>query len=97
MENHIIEAILAAAAGLMSAIIAIIWSRADKAAKLSEQNRVMLENLNKNADRTNDLTQRLSSLEASFHAEIKNLSVSIKRMESALIRIDQNANRGTRR
>jgi len=97
MQHTLFELLLGGGFSLLSAGVAIIWSRADKAAKLSEANRIMLENLNKNVDRTNDLTERLSSLEASFHAEIKNLSVSIKRMESALIRIDQNANRNSRR
>ncbi|MGH1398517.1 MAG: hypothetical protein ACRBCT_04810 [Alphaproteobacteria bacterium] len=97
MENHIFEVLLAGTTSLLSAIVAVIWSRADKAAKLSEQNAIMLEQIRRQVDKTNDLTERLSSLEASFHAEIKNLSVSIKRMENALIRIDQNANRSVRR
>jgi len=58
---------------------------------LAENNKTILGYLTKNLDKTSEMNERLSSLEASFGVEIKNLSISIKRMESALIRIDQNA------
>jgi len=80
---------------LFAAVLGTIWRKADRAEKMAENNKVILSYLSRNLDKTSDLNERLSSLEASFGAEIKNLSISIKRMESALIRIDQNASHRT--
>lgn len=91
MEFQIIEILLSGIVGLLSAIVSIIWVKADNACRISQSNKIILEQLSQHIHKTNELTERLSSLEASFSVEIKNLSVSIKRMESALIRIDQNA------
>ncbi|NCT40944.1 MAG: hypothetical protein GW778_04705 [Alphaproteobacteria bacterium] len=74
---------------LFAAILGAIWRKADRAEKMAESNKVILTYLSRNLDKTSNLNERLSSLEASFGAEIKNLSISIKRMESALIRMDQ--------
>lgn len=76
---------------MFAAIIGALWRKADRAEKMAESNALILGYLSKNLDKTGELNERLSSLEASFGVEIKNLSISIKRMESALIRIDQNA------
>lgn len=76
---------------ILTAMLGALWRKADRAEKTAENNKVLLSYLSKNLDKTNHLNERLSSLEASFTAEVKNLSISIKRMESALIRIDQNA------
>jgi len=87
------EMLAGIALSLFAAILGVIWRKADRAEKLAESNKLILGYLTKNLDKTGNLNERLSSLEASFGAEIKNLSISIKRMESALIRIDQNASR----
>ena len=79
------------ALSMFAAILHVLWRKSDTAEKLAQNNRTQLEYIAKNVDKANDLSIRLSSLEASFQAEIKNLSISIKRMESALIRIDHNA------
>jgi len=81
---------------LFGAILGATWRKVERAEKIAENNRVILTYLSKNLDKTGELNERLSSLEASFGVEIKNLSISIKRMESALIRIDQNASHNPR-
>ncbi len=96
MDTYFFELLLAAFTALLSAVVSVVWAKADHAAKTAETNKATLSHLEKQLDKTNELTQRLSSLEASFNAEIKNLSVSIKRMEGALIRIDQNGQHRTR-
>ena len=90
------ELLAGIALSLFGAILGATWRKADRAEKIAENNRVILTYLSKNHEKTGELNERLSSLEASFGVEIKNLSVSIKRMESALIRIDQNASRHNR-
>lgn len=76
---------------LLSAVVSVLWTKIDATEKSANSNRILIEHLSKQMEKTNDLAQRVSSLEASVHVEIKNLSVSIKRMESAILRIDQNA------
>ena len=76
---------------LLSAVVGVLWTKIDATEKSANSNRILIEHLSKQMEKTNDLAQRVSSLEASVHVEIKNLSVSIKRMESAILRIDQNA------
>ena len=76
---------------MLSGMVSVLWRKVERAEKSGENNRIIVEYLSKQIDKTNDLTQRLTSLEASVNVEIKNLSVSIKRMESAILRIDQNA------
>lgn len=90
------EILMGIALSLLAAILGVLWKKADHADKVGENNRLILEHICKDLDKTQDLTQRLSSLEASFNAEIKNLSISIKRMESALIRMDHNGPHRTR-
>lgn len=90
------ELLASAAMSLFAAVLGALWKKADRAEKLAENNKIILSYLSKNLDKTSELNERLSSLEASFGAEIKNLSISIKRMESALIRIDQNASHRAR-
>ena len=90
MEIDYYEMILTGFTGLISAVLGIVWKKVDEAEKTAQANRTTLAHLEKQLDKTTELTERLSSLEASFSAEIKNLSISIKRMESALLRIDQN-------
>ena len=91
----LIELALAAFATLLTGAVSILWNKADGASKIADSNRLVLTHMSKHLDRTDNLAQRLSSLEASVNVEIKNLSVSIKRMESALLRIDQNARNRT--
>jgi len=85
IEDFIIPAFLA----LLSAGTGVIWTKADRAEKTSETNKIFLSQLIKNLDKTAQLTERLTSLEASVQVEIKNLSVSIKRLESAVLRNNQ--------
>lgn len=89
------EMIAGGFAALISGVISVLWGKVDLAEKSSESNRIVLDHLTRQMDKTNDLAQRLSSLEAAVNIEIKNLSVSIKRMESAILRLDQNS-RGPR-
>lgn len=72
---------------LLSGIMAIIWAKADRAEKLADANNFFIEQFIKNMDKTAQLTERLTSLEASVQVEIKNLSVSIKRLEAAVLKI----------
>lgn len=95
MTYELFELALGVLVSMLGAITAVIWAKVDRAEKTAEANKVMLGHLARHLDKTNDLTERLSSLEASFSAEIKNLSISIKRMESALLRIDQNGRNRT--
>ncbi len=74
---------------LFAAILGAIWRKADRAEKTDENNKIVLTYLTRNLDKAGEMNERLSSLEASFGAEIKNLSISIKRMEGALLRLDQ--------
>ena len=74
---------------LVSGVMSVIWRKADRAEKLAEQNAMMLTHLARHSEKTGELTERLSSLEASFQAEIKNLSVTLKRLESAVMRLYQ--------
>ncbi len=85
------DLIIGGGTSLLAAVMGMLWRKADRAEKLAENNKTVLSYITKNLDKTSELNERLSSLEASFGAEIKNLSISIKRMENALIRIDQNA------
>jgi hypothetical protein len=87
------EIVMGAFLGLFSAVMSVMWSKIDAAEKNAENNRVFIAHLSRQLDRTNDLAQRVTSLEASVNAEIKNLLVSIKRMESALLRLDQQQRR----
>ena len=89
MDINLFELLLSTLVGVLGAIVGVLWNRADYAAKTAEANKATLEIISKNVDKTQQLTERLSSLEASFNVEIKNLSVSIKRMESAVLRLDQ--------
>lgn len=82
------EMLAGAFAALLSGVVAVIWHKADRAEKTSDANRMFLEQFLKNLDKTAQLTERLSSLEASVHAEIKNISVSIKRMEATILRFE---------
>ena len=91
MTPYIFELLLTSFVGVMAAVIGVVWNKADRAEKTAEANRVALSHLEKHLDKTNELTERLSSLEASFSVEIKNLSISIKRMESAILRMDQHS------
>lgn len=72
---------------LFSAVIAIIWSKSDRAEKMAESNHVFIQQFIKNLDKTAQLTERLTSLEASVQVEIKNMTVSIKRLEETFLRI----------
>lgn len=87
MEINYFEILVMAYTGLMAAVVSVVWSKADKAEKTSENNKTLLVHLSKNIDKTNEMSARLSSLEASVNVEIKNLSISIKRLESAVLRI----------
>ena len=91
MENF--ELLAGTSMSLFAAMLGVIWRKADRAEKMAEKNKVIVSYITKNLDKTGELNERLSSLEASFSVEIKNLSISIKRMESALIRMDQNTSR----
>ncbi len=92
MTYEIFELALGVLVSMLGAITAVIWAKVDRAEKTAEANKAMLGHLARHLDKTNELTERLSSLEASFSAEIKNLSISIKRMESAVLRLDQHRN-----
>lgn len=83
------ELIIPAALTLLSSCVGVLWTKADRAEKTSEANRLYLTQLIKNLEKTAILTERLSSLEASVQVEIKNLSLSIKRLEGAILRLDR--------
>ena len=85
------ELIVGAFAALLSAVVSVLWNKVDTTEKAAASNRILVEHLTKQIEKTNDLAQRLSSLETAVNVEIKNLSISIKRMESAILRIDQNS------
>lgn len=89
MNIDIFELVLGSLIALLTWAAGVIWAKAERAEKTAQANATTLAHLEKQLDKTTELTERLSSLEASFHAEIKNLSVSIKRMESAILRMDQ--------
>ena len=89
MTPYIFELLLTSFVGVMAAALGVLWQKADRAEKMAAENRATLTHLEKHMDKTDELTERLSSLEASFSAEIKNLSVSIRRMESMIVRLDQ--------
>lgn len=72
---------------LLSAVVSVIWTKASNAERTAESNKIFLNHLIKNLDKTERLTERLTSLEASVNVEIKNLAISIKRMESAILRL----------
>lgn len=92
MTYELFELALGVLVSMLGAITAVIWTKVDRTEKTAEANKAMLVHLERHLDKTNELTERLSSLEASFSAEIKNLSISIKRMESAVLRLDQHRN-----
>lgn len=79
------EMITGALISVLLPVMGVLWNKIEAAEKNAESNRVFLLHLSKQIDKTNDLAQRLTSLEATVNIEIKNLSVSIKRMESVLI------------
>lgn len=79
------EMITGALISVLLPVMGVLWNKIEAAQKNAESNRVFLLHLSKQIDKTNDLAQRLTSLEATVNIEIKNLSVSIKRMESVLI------------
>lgn len=79
------EMITGALISVLLPLMGVLWNKIEAAEKNAESNRVFLLHLSKQIDKTNDLAQRLTSLEATVNIEIKNLSVSIKRMESVLI------------
>lgn len=87
MDINYFELLIMAYAGLIAAVVSVVWGKADKAEKTSENNKILLVHLSKNVDKTNEMSARLSSLEASVNVEIKNLSISMKRLESAVLRI----------
>lgn len=91
MNIEIFEMLTGILVSVLTALVGVMWRKADAAEKHAEANKAEIAHLSRNLDKTNELTERLSSLEASFNAEIKNLSVSIKRMESALLRMDMSA------
>lgn len=72
---------------LFSAAMSIIWAKSDRAEKMADSNHIFIQQFIKNLDKTAQLTERLTSLEASVQVEIKNLSVSIKRLEAAVLKI----------
>lgn len=81
---------------LLSGCVGVIWTKSDRAEKTSEANKIFLSQLIKNLDKTAQLTERLTSLEASVQVEIKNLSISIKRLESAVLRMNIDSHNRTR-
>jgi|GEM_PF-6384520 len=89
MDMSFFEVFGAALMAFFTSVLGVVWNKADKAEKISEQNRIFLEHMDKNIDKTAELTERLTSLEASFSVEIKNLSLNIKRLESAVLRLYQ--------
>lgn len=93
MDINYFEIVLSMLTGVLAAMVRVIWTKADRAEKTAERNKTALTHITRHMDKTHELTERLSSLEASFSVEIKNLSVSIKRMESALLRLDQHSRR----
>lgn len=80
------EMITGALISLLLPLMGVLWNKIDAAEKNAESNRIFLLHLSKQIDKTNDLAQRLTSLEATVNIEIKNLSVSIKRMESVILK-----------
>ena len=89
MNVTLFEVVSAALMALFSAVLAALWRKAETAEKQADQNRIAVEHLCKTLDKTADLNERMASLEASFGIEIKNLSLNIKRLESAVLRLYQ--------
>lgn len=79
------EMITGALISVLLPLMGVLWNKIDAAEKNAESNRIFLTHLSRQLDKTNDLAQRLTSLEATVNIEIKNLSVSIKRMESVIL------------
>lgn len=79
------EMITGALISVLLPLMGMLWNKIEAAEKNAESNRLFLDHLSKQIDKTHDLAQRLTSLEATVNIEIKNLSVSIKRMESVLL------------
>lgn len=73
-------------ATVISAIITVIWKKADNAERISQQNKAAIEAFVHSVDKLSKVAERLSYLEASFSAEIKNLSMDVKRLEGAILR-----------
>ena len=88
MDIHFFELLIGAFTTLLSAVVGVLWGKADNAEKIAESNRATLNHIEKQLYKTSELTERLSSLEASFATEIKNIAVSIKRMESMIVRLE---------
>lgn len=79
---------LAALVVLFSAVLSVIWTKADRAERTAETNKMLLTHIHRSLEKTASLTERLTCLEASVNVEIKNLSIAIKRLESAVLRLD---------
>ena len=89
MQIEILEILAAILVALFSGVLGVIWLKADRAERTAESNKLFIAHLTKTVDKTSDLTERLTSLEASVSVEIKNLSTNIKRLENAILEIHQ--------
>ena len=87
MQIEIFEILVGVIAALFSAILSVLWIKADRAERTAQSNKLLLAYLTKTVDKTADLTERLGSLEALVSVEIKNLSTNIKRLEDAILNI----------
>jgi hypothetical protein len=70
---------------LCSAVLGVVWVKLDRTEKTADSNRIALSYLTKSIDKTMQMTERLTSLEAAFRIEIKNLSIAVARLESAMV------------
>lgn len=89
MEVKLFELLIAAFITLLSSVISVLWLKTERTEKMAESNKMLLAYLSKAIDKTASLTERLTSLEALASVEIKNLSASIKRLEGAILAINQ--------
>ncbi len=87
MDLVITELFLAAFIALISTVLAVVWHKADKAERLAETNKFLTAHMAKNLDKTDQLTERLSSLESTVGIEIKNISVSLRRLEATVTKL----------